>query len=176
MTAQPAPEVTPPEDVISLAFAEAEAARVAGEVPVGAVVFRPELGRGWALLSRARNRIVELRDPTAHAELLAIRMACALEGSERLTGATLVTTLEPCVMCSGAILFARLDAVFYCAKTDSGIGLEDVLAWDPERLKGVNHTVCCHRLPECADRSAVLLREFFAARRDAGMRGRGNMT
>ena len=93
------------------ALSEARAAAERGEVPVGAVVIGPD-GR---LLARAGNRTRELNDPTAHAEILAIRAACAVLGSERLTGCDLYVTLEPCPMCAAAISAARLRRLYYGA-------------------------------------------------------------
>lgn len=172
MDKPPREQASPPRHLFDLAFAEAEAARDAGEVPVGAIIAAPASAGAWAVLARERNRIVELQDPTAHAELLAIRTACRAAKSERLPDAHLFTTLEPCVMCSGAILFARLAAVHFCARTESGIGLADVLAWKPERLKGINHTVILHEHTDLKARSADLLRAFFAARRDVSQDSR----
>ena len=88
---------------MDLALEEARAARDRGEVPVGAVIVGPD----GAVLARAGNRTRELTDPTAHAELLAVREACARLGSERLTGCDLYVTLEPCAMCAAAIAAAR---------------------------------------------------------------------
>ncbi len=163
-----------PAEIVTLAFQEAEECASAEEVPVGAVVCRPESTGHWIVLGRGRNRIVSSRDPTAHAELSAIREACRRERSERLPGAVLVSTLEPCVMCTGAILLARLEAVYYCARTESGVGLEDVLVCPSTRWKGLNHTVRAEALVEHADRSARLLRDFFAARRAASQHLDGN--
>src|SRR5262249_41039754 len=91
------------------ALAEAEAAGARGEVPVGAVI----VGADGALLARSGNRTRELVDPTAHAEMLAIRQACAVRGSERLDGTDLYVTLEPCPMCAAAISFARIRRLYW---------------------------------------------------------------
>src|SRR5450755_1512917 len=90
------------------ALAEARAAAQEGEVPVGCVVVR-----GSAVIARARNRTLADHDPTAHAEMIAIRAAAAALGSERLTDCDLYVTLEPCVMCAGAVAFARIRRLYY---------------------------------------------------------------
>lgn len=143
---------------MEIAFAEAEAAGVRGEVPVGAVV----VAAGGDVLARAGNRTLETRDPTAHAEMLAIRAACAVLGSERLTGCDLYVTLEPCPMCAGAISFARLRRLYYAADDPKGGGVEHGAR--------VFSRPTCHHAPEVyggldAGRSAALLRAFFAGRR-----------
>lgn len=102
------------------ALAEAEAAAARGEVPVGAVIAGPD----GVLLAAAGNRTRELSDPTAHAELLAIRAACAALGMERLTGCDLYVTLEPCPMCAAAISFARIRRLYYGASDPKGGGVE----------------------------------------------------
>ena len=99
----PQPQPSSAIDAMALAFDEAKAAAARGEVPVGAVVMRD-----GAVLAQAGNRTLELRDPTAHAEMLALRLACEAIGSERLIGCDLYVTLEPCPMCAGAISFARI--------------------------------------------------------------------
>ena len=98
---------------MQLALAEAREAAVSGEVPVGALVVH-----GGSILARASNRTVRDQDPTAHAEMLAIRAACAAIGSWRLSGCTLYVTLEPCAMCAGAIVLARVDRVVFGAWDD----------------------------------------------------------
>ena len=98
------------DEFMALALAEAEAAAARGEVPVGAVVVHE--GR---VLAREGNRILERRDPTAHAEMLAMRAAAAALGNERLTGAVLYVTLEPCAMCAGAMSLARVARVVFAA-------------------------------------------------------------
>ncbi len=139
------------------ALQEARDAAARGEVPVGAVV-----ARGGEMLAAAGNRTLELKDPTAHAEMLAIRQAAGKLGSERLVGCDLWVTLEPCAMCAAAISFARIRRLYY------GAG-------DP-KMGGVEHggrffaQATCHHAPEVypgfAEREAGdLLREFFAGRR-----------
>ncbi|MCF3972485.1 nucleoside deaminase [Paracoccus salsus] len=140
------------------ALAEARAAADRGEVPVGAVLVSPE-GR---IAAAAGNRTRELSDPTAHAEILAIRTACAAAGSERLPGHALWVTLEPCPMCAAAISAARIETLYY--------GAADI------RMGGVAHGARvfdhpqCHHRPQvydgiCADQSRALLQGFFARRR-----------
>jgi tRNA(Arg) A34 adenosine deaminase TadA len=141
-----------------LAFAAARRAAEEGEVPVGAVVVKE--GR---VLAVAHNRPRALRDPTAHAEILAIRAACAALDDERLPGCDLYVTLEPCPMCAGAISFARLRRVYYGAADPKGGGVEH----GPR----VFNQPTCHHAPEVyggfrEDEAATLLRTFFAARRD----------
>ena len=104
---------------MDLALAEARAAAAAGEVPVGCVIVR-----GEEVLARARNRTLADRDPTAHAEMLAIRQAAAAIGSERLVDCDLFVTLEPCTMCAGAISFARIRRLYYGAVDPKGGAVE----------------------------------------------------
>lgn len=140
-----------------LALAEASAAATRGEVPVGAVV-----ARNGEILAQAGNRMRELHDPTAHAETLAIRLACARLGSERLTGCDLWVTLEPCPSCAGAIANARIARLYYGASDPKSGGV----AQGPRVFE---HSQA-HHSPEVysgleADASATLLRQFFEARR-----------
>ena len=143
---------------MDLALQEARAAADRGEVPVGAVIVDPH----GAVIAQAGNRTRELNDPTAHAEVLAIRAACALVGSERLGAHVLYVTLEPCAMCAGAITAARLARIVY------GAG-------DP-KSGGVAHGARvfahpqCHHVPEVIDGVAeteaeALLKTFFARKR-----------
>ena len=136
--------------------------RRAEDVPVGAVI----LDEAGTVVARARNRREVDRDPTAHAEMLAIRQAAAAVGSWRLTGLTLVVTLEPCTMCAGAVTVARLARVVYGAE-DPKAGAVGSL-WDVLRDTRLNHrpeVIGGVLAAECGD----LLRDFFAARRgDAG--------
>jgi len=140
------------------ALAEARAAAVRGEVPVGAVLVDPE----GAIVARASNRTRELSDPTAHAEILVLREACAAGKTERLQGFDLYVTLEPCAMCAAAIAAARIRRVYYGAS-------------DP-KSGGVAHGACvfshpqAHHAPEVYEgiaeiEAAELLREFFSQRR-----------
>lgn len=139
------------------ALAEARAAGARGEVPVGAVVVR-----NGAVVARAGNRTRELTDPTAHAEILAIRAACAVAGSERLGGHDLYVTLEPCAMCAAAIAAARIDRLYYGASDPKSGGVI-------HGARVFTHSQS-HHLPEIYDGIAAgeaeaLLRAFFAARR-----------
>ena len=131
------------------------------DVPVGAVI----LDEAGAILARARNRREADRDPTAHAEIVAIRQAAAALGRWRLTGLTLVVTLEPCTMCAGAVTAARLGRLVYGAE-DPKAGAVGSL-WDVLRDRRLSHR------PEViggvlADECGAVLREFFAARRQRG--------
>lgn len=144
---------------MDLALAEARAAAARGEVPVGAVLVDGETG---AVLAQAGNETRAQNDPTAHAEMLAIRRAAAQMGQERLGACDLYVTLEPCPMCAGAISFARLRRVYYGADDPKGGGV----AHGPRVF---SHSTCHHR-PEvygglAADESAALLRDFFGQRR-----------
>ena len=143
---------------MQIALEEAEAAAARGEVPVGAVIVAPD----GNILARAGNRTLELRDPTAHAEVLAIRAACAALGSERLTGCDLHVTLEPCPMCAGAISFARIRRLYYGADDPKGGGVEHGAR--------VFSRPTCHHAPEVyggidATRASALLKAFFAEKR-----------
>jgi tRNA(adenine34) deaminase len=148
----------PGESHMLAALAEAEAAAARGEVPVGAVV----VDSSGAVLARAGNRTRELADPTAHAEMLAIREACALHGSERLDGADIYVTLEPCAMCATAISFARVRRLYWGAADPKGGGVEHGAR--------IFSQPTCHHAPELyggleETRAAQLLRGFFAQRR-----------
>lgn len=140
---------------MGLALTEAAAARDDGEVPVGAVVVGPD----GVVLARGRNRIVGPCDPTGHAERLALRDACRAVGAPRLPeGALLAATLEPCAMCAGAIVLARVRHLVFGAhdpKTGACGSLRDVVR-DPR----LNHRCTVHE-PVAAAASAALLRAFF---------------
>jgi len=144
-------------DFMELAFAEAEAAGARGEVPIGAVV-----ALGDVAVSRAGNRTRELSDPTAHAEMLAIREAASGLTAERLGGADLYVTLEPCAMCAGAISFARIRRLYFGATDAKGGAV----------VSGVRFfaSPACHHAPDVYPgigeaRSAALLKTFFRDRR-----------
>ncbi|PIE09471.1 MAG: tRNA-specific adenosine deaminase [Rhodobacterales bacterium] len=140
------------------ALEEARAAAARGEVPVGAVVVSAD----GEVLASAGNRTRELSDPTAHAEVLALRAACAAVGSDRLPGASLWVTLEPCPMCAAAISFARIARLYYGAADPKSGGV----AQGPRVFAHLQ----CHHRPEVIDgirepECQALLREFFAAKR-----------
>jgi tRNA(Arg) A34 adenosine deaminase TadA len=143
---------------MDLALAEAEAARDLGEVPIGAVV----VSAAGEVLARAGNRTLTLRDPTAHAELLVIRAACAKLGNERLADCDLYVTLEPCAMCAAAISFARIRRLYFGAADPKGGAVEHGSRFFQQPT--------CHHAPEIYGgigeaRAAALLKDFFTARR-----------
>ena len=140
------------------ALAEAQAALATGDVPVGALV----LDASGAVLGVGRNEREARHDPTAHAEVLALRAASAAIGDWQLTGATLVVTLEPCVMCAGAILAARVPRVVFGAWDEKAGAAGSV--YDVLRDRRLNHRVEVFAGVE-ADACSALLEEFFAARR-----------
>jgi tRNA(Arg) A34 adenosine deaminase TadA len=146
------------EGWIAQALAEAEAAAARGEVPVGAVLVS---GAG-ELLAADGNRIIERRDPTAHAEMLAIRAGAARLANERLIGTTLYVTLEPCAMCVGAISLARISRLVFAAEDPKG----GAVLHGPQFFAQPT----CHHRPQVAragdaDAAGELLRKFFQARR-----------
>ncbi len=140
-----------------LAVAEAVAAEAVGEVPVGAV-----LVQAGEVLAAAGNRPIAQNDPSAHAEMLVLRAAAARMRNYRLPGSTLYVTLEPCVMCAGAIVLARVERVVFAA-TDPRAGAAGSV-FDVLNVNRLNHAVVLEG--GClADESATLLRDFFRARR-----------
>ncbi len=148
---------------MAAALDAARAAAARGEVPVGAVVVAPT----GEIVAQAGNRTRELRDPTAHAEILVIRAACDALGSERLTGHDLHVTLEPCAMCAGAIAAARIARLYY--------GAEDPKSGGVARGARVFAHPQCHHAPEVYDgigarEAEALLRAFFKARRGSDQR------
>ncbi|MFI7133381.1 tRNA adenosine(34) deaminase TadA [Nonomuraea sp. NPDC050153] len=141
-----------------LALAQAVTAEARGEIPVGAVVLDP-LGE---VLSAAGNDRESSADPTAHAEVLALRQAAMRRGQWRLNGCTLVVTLEPCTMCAGAAVLARVDRIVYGAVDEKGGAVGSL--WDVVRDRRLNHR------PEVvmgvlADECSSALKRFFATRR-----------
>ncbi len=144
-------------ECMALALAAARDAALDGDVPVGAVIVR-----GGEIIARAANRTVRDQDATAHAEVLAIREACRIAGSWRLTGCTLFVTLEPCAMCAGAIVLARMDRVVFAAWDDKA-GMSGSVG-DLLRHPKLNHRPAVQGGVD-ADASSALLREFFSARR-----------
>ncbi len=146
-------------DYMAEALAEAGAAAAAGEVPVGAVLVD---GNDGTILARAHNRVIADSDPTAHAEILAIRAAAALTGAPRLAGADLYVTLEPCPMCATAISFARIRRLVFGAYDPKGGGVDHgprifeqpTCHHRPEVIGGVQEQAC-----------GALLQDFFKVRR-----------
>jgi len=149
-------EMTP----MAQALAAAEEAGRAGEVPVGATIVEAETG---CVLAVARNRTEIDADPTAHAEILAIREAARLRGEPRLPDCDLYVTLEPCAMCAAAISFARIRRVYFGAYDSKGGAIEHGPRWFAQPT--------CHHRPEIYGgideaRAQALLKEFFVARRE----------
>ena len=147
------------DEAIALALSEAEAAARRGEVPVGAALLSGE----GDVLAADGNRVVERRDPTAHAEQLVLRAGAARLNNERLNGTTLYVTLEPCAMCAGAISLARVERLVFAAEDPKGGAI----------LNGPRFFTqpTCHHRPTVArggdaERAAALLRDFFRVRRN----------
>ncbi len=145
-------------EFMDMALGEAEAAAGRGEVPVGAVIVAPDR----TVLAREGNRILELNDPTAHAELLSIRAATKILRSERLVDCDLYVTLEPCPMCAGAISLARIRRLYY--------GAEDKKAGGVDHGPRVFNHPTCHHAPDVyggirASVASAQLKAFFASRR-----------
>jgi tRNA(Arg) A34 adenosine deaminase TadA len=147
------------ETTMRIALGLAQAGAAGGEAPIGAVILDPASGE---IIARAANAPIASRDPTAHAEILALRAAGAALGNYRLTGLTLVVTLEPCAMCAGAISHARIGRLVFGAPDPKGGGVihgarvfdQPTCQWRPEVTGGV-----------LAEESAAMLRTFFKARR-----------
>lgn len=149
----------PTQSFMAAALAEAEAAALRGEVPVGCVIVDSQSG---AIVARAGNRTEERADPTAHAEMLALRLAAAAQGGPRLDGCDLYVTLEPCPMCAQAISFARLRRLYFGAYDPKGGGVDHGAR--------IFEQSSCHHRPElyggiAEQACAALLRDFFRARR-----------
>jgi tRNA(adenine34) deaminase len=144
-------------EAMQAALDEARAAEAAGEVPIGAVVVRDE-----AIIARGQNRVLRDNDPTAHAEVVALRGAAEAIGNYRLSGCTLVATLEPCAMCAGALIHARVERLVYGAADPKAGAAGSVLSV-------VNHPALNHQMTVqggvMAEESASLLRAFFQRRR-----------
>jgi tRNA(Arg) A34 adenosine deaminase TadA len=142
-----------------IALEQAQAAAERGEAPIGAVIVDPATGE---IVAQAANAPIAMHDPTAHAEILAIRAAAAARGNYRLTGMTLVVTLEPCAMCAGAISHARIGTLVFGATDEKG----GAVVSGPRFFESPT----CHWRPTVeggvlADESAALLRGFFRSRR-----------
>ncbi|MBI4881581.1 MAG: tRNA adenosine(34) deaminase TadA [Planctomycetes bacterium] len=150
-------DVEEDERCMALALREAQRALAEGEVPVGAVIVA-----AGAVIARAHNQVVTLRDPTAHAEILAVTQAAAALENERLVGATLYVSLEPCAMCAGALVLARVARVVYGAADAKAGACGSVL--DVLGCSGLNHHPRV-TAGVMAGAAAALLREFFRSRR-----------
>jgi tRNA(adenine34) deaminase len=142
---------------MDLALAEARAAAAEGEVPVGCVIVRD-----GAVIARGRNRTVTDHDPTAHAEMVALRAAAAMLGTERLAACDIYVTLEPCTMCAGALSFARIRRLYYGAADPKGGGVDSGVRFFDQPT--------CHHRPDvyggiAEQEAAALLRGFFVGRR-----------
>jgi tRNA(adenine34) deaminase len=146
-------------EAMEAALAEARLAAEAGEVPIGAVVARED-----AIIARGQNRALRDNDPTAHAEIVALRAAAVALGNYRLNGCTLYVTLEPCAMCAGALIHARLDKLVFAAADPKAGACGSVLSV-------LNHPQLNHQMQLeqgiLADEAAELLRSFFRERRSS---------
>jgi tRNA(adenine34) deaminase len=146
------------QELMHAAMAEARAAEAAGEVPVGAIIVSPD----GEVIARGSNRVLCDSDPTAHAEIVAIRSAGSTLGNYRLVGCTLYCTLEPCSMCAGAILHARLSRLVYAAADPKAGACGSVIAV-------MNHPALNHRVElvegVLAEECGKMLTDFFRAKR-----------
>ena len=144
-------------ELMRSALDEARAAEAAGEVPVGAVVLFDE-----RIIARGQNRVLRDNDPTAHAEIVALRAAAQAIGNYRLAGCTLVSTLEPCAMCAGTMIHARIDRLVFAAEDPKAGAAGSVLTV-------LNHPALNHQMAVerglLGEESTLLLREFFQRRR-----------
>jgi len=146
------------ETMMAMALAEAEAAAARREVPIGAVLASQE----GAVIARNGNRVIELRDPTAHAEMLVLRAGASALKNERLLGTTLYVTLEPCVMCVGAISLARVARLVFAASDPKGGAVDHGPRFFAQPT--------CHHRPEIVrmghiEKAGMMLTDFFRARR-----------
>jgi tRNA(adenine34) deaminase len=145
-------------EAMAAALAEARLADDAGEVPIGAVVVYD-----GGIIARGQNSVIRLNDPTAHAEIIALRQAAHLLGNYRINGCTLYVTLEPCAMCAGAMIHARIDRLVYAAADPKAGACGSVLSV-------LNHPQLNHQMKVeqgiLANESAELLRSFFRKRRE----------
>jgi tRNA(adenine34) deaminase len=146
-------------ELMGLAIDQARAAAAAGEVPIGAIVVAPD----GSIAGYGQNRVLRDLDPTAHAEIVALRAAARAVGNYRLTGCALYVTLEPCAMCAGAMIHARLDRLVYAAADPKAGAVHSV-------VEVLNHPRLNHQMAVTdgirAEESGDLLRRFFLARRD----------
>lgn len=144
-------------EFMDTAIDEAKAAALRNEVPVGAVLVKDRV-----IIAQNGNRILELKDPTAHAEILVIRQGAFVLGNERLSGCDLYVTLEPCAMCAAAISFSRISRLYFGAQDIKGGGVENGVRFFDNQS--------CHHAPDYyggfrAELSANLLKQFFASKR-----------
>ena len=146
-------------ELMEAALDEARAAEAAGEVPIGAVILFED-----RIIARGQNRVLRDNDPTAHAEIVALREAARAIGNYRLTGCTMVSTLEPCAMCAGAMIHARIDRLVFAADDPKAGAAGSVL--DVLNHPALNHQLTLER-GLLANESARLLREFFQQRRSS---------
>lgn len=163
MWSAPLPAPATDLEAMQLALGEARKAADAGEVPIGAIAVVPGYIVGFG-----QNRVLRDFDPTAHAEIVALREAAAVLGNFRLNGVTLYVTLEPCAMCAGAMIHARLDRLVYAAPDPKAGAAGSVLSV-------LNHPKLNHQMLVeqglLAEQSAELLRSFFRERRNQGASG-----
>jgi tRNA(adenine34) deaminase len=151
------PSNPPANNFMAAAIEEAEKAAARGEVPIGAVVVQ-----NGSILARNGNRTLELNDPTAHAEVLVLRQACSIAGSQRLPDCDLYVTLEPCPMCAAAISFARIRRLYFGAGDPKGGAVDHGTRFFSQST--------CHHAPDVysgisESRAALLLKDFFQSRR-----------
>jgi tRNA(adenine34) deaminase len=146
-------------EAMQAALEQARAAETAGEVPIGAVILFDD-----EIIARGQNRVLRDSDPTAHAEVVALRAAAQAIGNYRLTGCTLVSTLEPCAMCAGAMIHARIDRLLFAADDRKAGAAGSVLLV-------LNHAALNHQMTVdrglLAEESTAVLREFFQRRRSS---------
>ncbi len=162
----------PPPEFAETAWSLALKAAAQGEVPVGSVIFTcsspdsPDESEKCVMIAANHNRILELRDPTAHSEMLVLRDAAKHFRSERIPDAYMITSLEPCLMCTGAIVLSRIKTVFYFVSEKKGMGMQKVIsASERDPSMRLNHYPELIHLPEYEEKSAGLLRSFFRAKR-----------
>jgi len=172
--------ITNIEQISEQIFELAHEAMLSDEVPVASVVCmntNPDVGKtldafingenitGMKIIGEGINQIVNTKDPTAHGEMLALRRACRELNSERLANSFIITTLEPCIMCAGSIILARLEAVVYFAPTQTGLGMAALFQQNPDVTHAFNHYPKLHHLKEYENRASEMLRSFFRLKR-----------
>ncbi len=171
----------PPPEAVELVLRMAREAAQKEEVPVASAIFRIESESDrtngdlafqespdapvWRLIAADHNRIVEKHDPTAHAEMLSLKKTAAILDNERLNGLTMITLLEPCVMCGGALILARLDTVYYLAREMKAPAMEQLLALSNHGRRFNHHPELIH-LDQYQEEASALLRQFFRKKRE----------